>query len=70
MIDDVNLSGLLAPKGAFGWDGWTGTYLLNDPDNKISVTVFTQRCGAGTTQLARNTVNAAYAAYSKLIINN
>ena len=62
MIDDVNLSGLLAPKGAFGWDGWTGTYLLNDPDNKISVTVFTQRCGAGTTQLARNTVNAAYAA--------
>ena len=63
MITDQNAAGLLAPVGSFGWDGWTGTYLLNDPRNEMSVTVFTQRCGAGTTQLARSVVNAAYAAF-------
>ncbi|MCR5817131.1 MAG: beta-lactamase family protein [Ruminococcus sp.] len=60
--EDPNVSGLMASKGAFGWDGWTGTFLLNDPQDKISVTVFVQRTGAGTTQLARSIVNAAYAA--------
>ena len=63
MIDDPNLAGIFAPTGSFGWDGWTGTYLLSDPENKMSVTVFVQRCGAGTTQLARSVVNAAYAAF-------
>ena len=62
ILERPNEAGLLAPAGSFGWDGWTGTYLLNDPENKISITVFVQRCGAGTTQLSRNIVNAAYAA--------
>ncbi len=60
MLEDKNAAGLFAGKGAFGWDGWTGTYLLCDPEAQLSVTVFTQRCGAGTTQLARSIVNAAY----------
>lgn len=61
MLEDPNAAGLLASKGSFGWDGWTGTYLLADPHDKISVTLFVQRCGAGTTPLARSVVNAAYA---------
>lgn len=61
VLEDRNAAGLLAPEGSFGWDGWTGTYLLCSPESGISVTVFTQRCGAGTTQLARNIVNAAFA---------
>ena len=61
MLEDPNAAGLLASKGSFGWDGWTGTYLLADPLDKISVTLFVQRCGAGTTPLARSVVNAAYA---------
>ena len=62
-LDDPNAAGLFASTGSFGWDGWTGTYLLNDPKEKISVTVFVQRTGAGTTQLARSIVNAAYAVF-------
>ena len=60
-LEDRNTAGLFASRGSFGWDGWTGTYLLCDPEERLSVTVFTQRCGAGTTQLARSIVNAAYA---------
>lgn len=59
-LENRNVAGTLASKGAFGWDGWTGTYLLCDPEERMSVTVFVQRCGAGTTQLARDVVNAAY----------
>ncbi|WP_028511193.1 serine hydrolase domain-containing protein [Ruminococcus sp. NK3A76] len=61
-LEDPNAAGLFATKGSFGWDGWTGTFLLNDPTEKISVTLFVQRTGAGTTPLARGIVNAAYAA--------
>lgn len=60
MITDANQSGSLASTGSFGWDGWTGTYLLADPKENISVTLFVQRCGGGTTQLARSLVNAVY----------
>lgn len=60
ILTDQNAAATLASKGSFGWDGWTGTYLLCDPKENVSITVFIQRCGAGTTQLARHVVNAAY----------
>ena len=60
IMEDRNRAGLFASKGAFGWDGWTGTFLLCDENVKVSFTLFVQRCGAGTSQLARDTVNAAY----------
>ena len=62
VLENKNLAGLLANEGAFGWDGWTGTFLLCDPTEKLSVTLFLQRCGAGTTRLARCAVNAVYSA--------
>ena len=59
-IENRNQAGSLASVGSFGWDGWTGPYVLIDPDAGISVTLFLQRAGAGTTRLARNVVNAVY----------
>ncbi|MBR6046071.1 MAG: beta-lactamase family protein [Ruminococcus sp.] len=59
-LEDRELAGLLASEGSFGWDGWTGTFLLCDPTEKISVTLFLQRCGAGTSRLARCAVNAVF----------
>ncbi|MBR0146031.1 MAG: beta-lactamase family protein [Eubacterium sp.] len=59
-IENRNQAGSLASVGSFGWDGWTGPYVLIDPDAEISVTLFLQRAGAGTTRLARNVVNAVY----------
>ena len=61
-LEDRNAAGLFATKGSFGWDGWTGTYMLCDPAEKLSITVFIQRCGAGTTQLSRDIVNTVYSA--------
>ncbi len=58
--EEPNKSGLLASKGAFGWDGWTGTYILNDPDESLAVVLFVQRAGAGTTALSRAFVNHVY----------
>lgn len=60
ILEDRNRAGLFASKGAFSWDGWTGTYLLCDTNVKISITLFIQRCGASMSQLARDTVNGAY----------
>jgi CubicO group peptidase (beta-lactamase class C family) len=60
ILDDPNAAGLLASEGSFGWDGWTGTFLLCDPKERISVTLFLQRAGAGTTRLSRCVVNAVY----------
>ena len=60
ILDDPNAAGLLASEGSFGWDGWTGTFLLCDPKEHISVTLFLQRAGAGTTRLSRCVVNAVY----------
>ena len=59
-LEDGNAASLIASKGSFGWDGWSGTYILNDPDERMSVVVFVQRAGAGTTSLAKAAVNAAY----------
>ena len=60
-VENRNLAGSLASVGSFGWDGWTGPYVLIDPAEELSVTLFLQRANAGTTRLARNTVNAVYA---------
>lgn len=61
-LEDPNAASLIASPGAFGWDGWSGTYILNDPAERMSVIVFLQRAGAGTTSLAKAVVNAAYSA--------
>lgn len=59
-LQDPNAASTLASVGSFGWDGWSGTYLLIDPDEKLSITLFIQRAGAGTTSLSRSLVNAVY----------
>ena len=60
--ENRNLSGSFASIGAFGWDGWTGPYVLADPGKKIGIMLCLQRCNAGSTQLSRNLVNAVYGA--------
>lgn len=60
-VNDRNLAETSATMGSFGWDGWTGTYLLCDPEKHLSITIFLQRCGAGTTLLSKDFVNAVYA---------
>lgn len=60
IIENRNNAGLLASDGAFGWDGWTGTYLLIDRAERISVSLTLQRAGAGTTRLSKAIVNSIF----------
>ncbi|MBR3537795.1 MAG: beta-lactamase family protein [Eubacterium sp.] len=59
-VENRNLAGTLATEGAFGWDGWTGTYVLVDPAEELSITLFLQRANSGTTRMSRSVVNAVY----------
>lgn len=51
-----------ASKGEFGWDGWTGNYVIMDPEDDMVLLYFIQRCGAGTTPEVRKLRMTAYAA--------
>ena len=59
IVENRNNAGLLVSDGSFCWDGWTGTYLMNDPAEKLSISITMQRAGAGTTRLAKAVINAA-----------
>ncbi len=57
---DPNAASTLASVGSFGWDGWSGTYILSDPTERLAIVLFIQRAGAGTTALSRSLVNVVY----------
>ena len=59
IVENRNNSGMIVSDGSFCWDGWTGTYLMMDPKEKLSISLTIQRTGAGTTRLAKALINAA-----------
>lgn len=59
IVENRNNAGMIVSNGSFCWDGWTGTYLMMDPKEKLSITLTMQRTGAGTTRLAKAVINAA-----------
>ncbi|MGN1305019.1 MAG: serine hydrolase domain-containing protein [Oscillospiraceae bacterium] len=59
IVENRNNSGMIVSDGSFCWDGWTGTYLMMDPKEKLSISLTLQRAGAGTTRLAKALINAA-----------
>ncbi len=58
--ENRSLSGSFAPVGAFGWDGWTGPYMLIHPESKTGIMLCLQRTDAGSSQLSRSLVNAVF----------
>lgn len=51
--------------GEYGWDGWMGTYYANDPANKITMILMTQRPGSGNTRTVRRVRNIMYSVLTK-----
>lgn len=49
-------------NGEYGWDGWTGTYMMIDPGNDMCMTVMMQRADTGTTGIVRRIRNIVYSA--------
>lgn len=63
IVENRNNAGLIVSDGSFCWDGWTGTYLMTDPKEKLSISITMQRAGAGTTRLAKAIINAAESSF-------
>ena len=50
-----------ASLGEFGWDGWTGNYVIMDQKENIVFMYFIQRCDSGVTPVVRKLRMATYA---------
>lgn len=62
VLKDQGEAGTIASLGEYGWDGWTGNYVVFDPADDMVLLYLIQRCGAGTTPAVRKLRMAAYAA--------
>ncbi len=51
----------LGSVGEYGWDGWLGCYMSNDPQTKRSIIFMTQKKDAGTLPVLRKLRNVIYA---------
>ena len=48
-------------KGEYGWDGWTGNYFCNDPENDLTFLYFIQVCGGNGIRPISTLKQAMYA---------
>lgn len=51
----------LGSRGEYGWDGWLGAYLMNDPVNELTLLVMNQKMHTGTTVYTRKMRNVLFA---------
>lgn len=52
----------MGSMGEYGWDGWLGTYMMNDPANKLTLLIMQQRTDSGTTVYTRKIRNLLFSA--------
>ena len=50
----------LGTKGEYGWDGWLGAYMVNDPENELTLLIMNQRMNTGTTLYTRKMRNIVF----------
>lgn len=53
-------AGTRATAGEFGWDGWTGTYVMMNPEEELVLIYLIQRVVSGTTPEVLEIKNAVY----------
>ena len=56
------ISAGLGSMGEYGWDGWLGTYMMNDPAHDLTLLIMQQKTDAGTTAYTRRMRNVIFAA--------
>lgn len=52
----------LGSKGEYGWDGWLGTYMMNDPMHDLTLLIMQQKTDSGTTAYTRRMRNVLFSA--------
>lgn len=50
----------MGSKGEYGWDGWLGPYMANDPANRMTLLIMQQKTGSGTTEYTRRIRNVVF----------
>ena len=54
-------AGICSP-GEYGWDGWLGTYVMNDPAHELTFIMMQQKADTGTTEYSRRMRNVVFSA--------
>lgn len=60
IMTDPGTAVSLGSKGEYGWDGWLGPYLTNDPANRMTLLIMQQKTGSGTTEYTRRIRNVVF----------
>ena len=60
VLMDQSAAGTNGSLGEYGWDGWTGNYMIVDPSEELTILYFIQRCGAGFTPAMRKLRSVIY----------
>lgn len=62
IMTDPGAGAGLGSTGEYGWDGWLGTYMMNDPVHDLTLLIMYQRADSGTTAYTRRIRNVLFAA--------
>ena len=62
IMTDPGAGAGLGSMGEYGWDGWLGTYMMNDPVHDLTLLIMHQRADSGTTAYTRKIRNILFAA--------
>ena len=65
LLDPVT-EGVLGNEGAFGWDGWTGNFVVMDPKDELVFLYFVQRGDFGNVNLVRKLRAITYGALDEI----
>lgn len=62
IMKDPEAAVSISSKGEYGWDGWLGTYMMNDPAHKLTFLIMHQKTDSGTTAYTRRMRNVLFSA--------
>lgn len=54
-------------RGEYGWDGWLGAYMMNDPADELTLLIMNQRMNTGTTVYTRKMRNVLFSALEPVV---
>lgn len=60
IMQDPGAAVSMSSKGEYGWDGWLGTYMMNDPANNLTLLIMQQKTDSGTTVYTRKIRNVLF----------
>lgn len=60
IMTDPGAAVSMGSRGEYGWDGWLGAYMTNDPANRLTLLIMQQKTGSGTTEYTRKIRNVVF----------